>query len=103
MAKKVVWNKVVLDYRQLVHSTEKAYLIGFVDGEFDGYTFWVSKKLITDNDNKHNKDLKDGQVALSFTNEFNFNIFKTVERANGMFEKDIVITISASKMKQLLS
>lgn len=103
MAKKVVWNKVVIDFRQLVHETAKAWLIELAEGEFAGYTFWVSNKLVKNNDDKYYEDLKDGTFALTFTDDFDFNIFKTVERENGMFEVDIEIKLSAEKLKDQFS
>lgn len=62
------WHHVNINKNQIKHETARAYLVKMPhNSNYDGFAFWVSKKLARDG--RHG-----GAIELSFTDSFTFKL-----------------------------
>lgn len=84
-----MWNQVKVNIQNIKHSTEKAVLIALPHkSNFDGFEFWVSKKLIRNGSHSY-------EVALSVNDEMTFNIKRVSQKTYKVLAEK---TISAAEL-----
>lgn len=82
--KKPVWKKIAFNVQNVQHATESGVLIALPhSSDFDGFKFWVSKKLVREGRNsfEHFLSVKDDMV------------FKLIKTGKGRYNKKEVIDI----------
>lgn len=91
----MAWNKIVFNAQNIETETDRAVLIRMPHkSDYDGYMFWHPKKLVRET------GAKGYALTFSFTDDFEFKLFKN---GNGKYNRHKVIaetTISASEMKE---
>lgn len=89
------WHKLILNTQNIEAETERAVLIKMPHSSYyDGFKFWHPKKPLYLRESGGNSHL----LILSFTDDFEFKLFKN---GNGRYNKSKIIdqrTISASEM-----
>ena len=87
-----MWNKVLFNIQNIKAESDSSVLINFQhNSKYDGYSFWVTKKLVRSGSHSWEK-------SFSFTNEFKFKIFKNGKGRYNKMEKIDEKEITAEEM-----
>lgn len=93
---KTNWNNSEIFAKQILKETDKAALIEMpFDGNYKGYKFWMSNKLVRKGRNPH-------LASVAFTDDFTVKLFKEDKRDDGSFAKTDEKEISAIEFKEAL-
>ena len=78
------WSKIKVNIQNIKRETEKAVLIAMPhSSEFDGFTFWISKKLVRPTRN-------DWELAVSIAEDMKFTLKRTSEKTFKVLEERTV-------------
>ena len=80
-----MWKTIQFNKQNIEYETERAMLIKLPqNGSYKGYKFWHPSKLI--------REMKKGKgyfLTLSYTDDFNFKIFKTNKKGEKISEETV--------------
>lgn len=75
------WKKFSINIQNIQHETAAAYLISLPHkSDYDGFTFWVSKKLVRPGNNAY-------EMALSVCEGMEFQIKRVSEKTRAVLEE----------------
>lgn len=78
------WTKIRVNIQNIKHETEKAVLIAMPNSsEFDGFTFWISKKLVRPTRN-------DWEVAVSIADDMTVTLKRTSDKTRKVLAEKAV-------------
>lgn len=76
-----MWKKFSLNIQNIKHETEKAILIAMPhNSEYDGFQFWVSKKLVRAGSNSY-------ELSVSVSDSMKFNLKRISEKTFRILEE----------------
>ena len=82
------WKKINVNIQNVKHETEKALLIALPhSSDFDGFTFWVSKKLVR-------PGMHDYLLTLSVHDEMEFNLKRTSDKTHAVLEEKTISAVA---------
>lgn len=78
------WTQIRVNIQNIKHETEKAVLIAMPhSSEFDGFTFWISKKLVRPTRN-------DWEVAVSIADDMTVTLKRTSDKTRNVLAEKAV-------------
>lgn len=76
-----MWKKIKVNIQNIKHETDKAMLIAMPhSSDYDGFTFWISKKLVRDGSN-------DFEMLVSINEDMTFNLKRTSEKTHKVLDE----------------
>lgn len=78
---RTMWKKIKVNIQNIKHETDKAMLIAMPhSSDYDGFTFWISKKLVRDGSN-------DFEMLVSINEDMTFNLKRTSEKTRKVLDE----------------
>lgn len=78
------WKKFSCNIQNIKHETEKAFLIAMPhSSEFDGFEFWISKKLVREGSNSY-------EVLVSVTDDMTFKLKRVSDKTRKVLAEQTI-------------